>query len=111
MATKKKTANKKATKKQYVIVRCSHAGVHAGYLLKQTATHVVLTDARRIWYWNGAASLSEIAVYGLNPAKMSANKIACRVSQIQLRQTDVCEIIACETDGQKSVESAPVWRA
>src|SRR5512139_1391967 len=109
MGTKK--TNKKQTKREYVIVRCTQAGVHAGYLEKQTKEHVVLTDARRIWYWTGAASLSEIAVYGLNPAKSSASKIAAKVSRIQLRQSDACEVIACQPEGQASVEGAPVWRA
>ena len=109
MATKKKT--KKKVAKQFVIVRCSNAGVHAGYLEKQTSQHVVLTDARRIWYWNGAASLSEIAVYGLNPTKSSASKIAAKVPSVQLRQSDVCEVIVCLPAGRDSIQGQPEWRA
>lgn len=111
MAAKKKTATKKAKTREYVIVRCTKAGVHAGYLEKQTSTHLVLTDSRRIWYWNGAASLSEIAVYGLNPAKSASSKICCKVRRNQLSQDDVCEVIACEPAGQASIDGAPVWRA
>jgi hypothetical protein len=113
MATKKKTARKKpaAAKREYVIVRCNNAGVHAGYLKSMTATHVVLEDSRRIWYWSGAASLSEIAVYGLNPAKSSASKIAAKVSSVRLRDGDICEVIACTEEGRASVDGAPVWRA
>ena len=58
---------------EYVIARCSAAGVHAGIVESTDAHHTVLRDARRIWYWTGAASLSEIAVYGLNPAKSSGS--------------------------------------
>lgn len=110
MAAKKKTT-KKAVKQEYVIARCRDAGVHAGYLVKTDANHTVLRDARRIWYWSGAASLSEIAVYGLNPAKSSASKIAAPVKSVRLRDSDVCELTVCTEEGRKSVEGSAVWRA
>lgn len=106
MATKKK-AVKKAP---YVIVRCTQAGVHAGFLEKQTKDHLILRDARRIWYWNGAASISEIAVYGLNPNK-TGSKIAAVVPTTQLRQSDICEVNACTATGEASVRGAAEWRA
>ena len=108
MATKKKPVKKK---EEYVIARCRDAGVHAGYLAKTDKSHTVLRDARRIWYWSGAASLSEIAVYGLNPTKSQASKIAAPVKSVRLRDSDICELTVCSEDGRKSVEGAPVWRA
>ena len=111
MAAKKKTAKTAVKKGEYVIARCRDAGVHAGYLVSTNASHTVLRDARRIWYWSGAASLSEIAVYGLNPAKSQASKIAAPVKSVRLRDSDVCELTVCTEDGRKSVEGAPVWRA
>ena len=110
MATKKKAA-KRATKQEYVIARCKDAGVHAGYLVSTNSKHTVLRDARRIWYWTGAASLSEIAVYGLNPAKSSESKIAAPVKRVRLRDSDICELTVCTDDGRKSVEAANTWRA
>lgn len=111
MATKKKATKKPAKRREYVIVRCTQAGVHAGYLEKQTREHVILSYSRRIWYWNGAATLSEIAVYGLNPAKAASSKIAAKVRRVQLRQSDVCEVLACEAEGQASIEGVATWRA
>ena len=109
--TTKKTT-KKTAEQPYVIVRCTQAGVHAGYLVKQTKEHLILRDSRRIWYWNGAASLSEIAVYGLNPAKSGSSKIAAKLQKShQLYQRDVCEVIGCTEDGQKCLEGMPEWRA
>ena len=105
------TAKKASPKREYVIVRCNNAGVHAGYLSKMDGAHVVLTDARRIWYWQGAASLSEIAVYGLNPAKSAGSKIAAKVSRLTLRDSDVCEVIVCSDAGRLSAEDAAEWRA
>lgn len=112
MATKKKTVkSKKAMKQEYVIARCRDAGVHAGYLVSTNADHTVLRDARRIWYWTGAASLSEIAVYGLNPEKSSGSKIAAPVKSVRLRDADICELTVCTDEGRASVEGAAVWRA
>jgi hypothetical protein len=111
MATRKKKTVKRAPKQEYVIARCRDAGVHAGYLVSTNKSHTVLRDARRIWYWTGAASLSEIAVYGLNPAKSSASKIAAPVKSVRLRDSDICELTVCTDEGRASVEGAATWRA
>ena len=95
----------------YVIARCIDAGVHAGYVVSTNAHHTVLRDSRRIWYWTGAASLSEIAVYGLNPGKASESRIAAVVPLLRLRDSDICELIVCLPAGRKSVEGVPEWRA
>lgn len=95
----------------YVIARCSDAGVHAGYVVRTNAHYTVLRDSRRIWYWTGAASLSEIAVYGLNPAKSERSRIAAKVPLVRLRDSDICELIVCLPAGRKSVEGFPEWRA
>jgi hypothetical protein len=48
--------------KKTVIVRTYTAGVFMGDLESRTGQEVVLTNARRIWYWSGAASLSQLAM-------------------------------------------------
>ncbi len=48
----------------YVIVRTQSAGVFAGVLRAKAGKEVTLTNARRLWYWDGAASLSELAISG-----------------------------------------------
>lgn len=131
MATKKTTKKKTATKKargarsgakrpaddgaiapgEYVIARCRDAGVHAGYLVSTDEHHTVLRNVRRIWYWTGAASLSEIAVYGLNPSKRSDSKIGAVERIKRLRDADICELTVCCDEGRASVEGMPVWRA
>lgn len=113
---KKKTGKrpvKKVTQKalEYVIVRCSRAGVHAGMLASVGKDFVVLHQARRLWYWNGAATLSELAVHGLNPAKSSSSKFSVRVPEQRLAREDVCEIIVCQPAGRASIEGVPEWRA
>ena len=48
----------------YVICRTYSAGVFAGYLAARNGKEVKLIKARRLWYWSGAASLSQLAVEG-----------------------------------------------
>lgn len=98
----------KTTKKlPYVIVRCTAAGVHAGELVARKGQEVELRNARRIWYWTGAASLSELAVYG---SKSIGNcKIAVRVPRQEV--LDACEIIHCQPAGAKQIAEAAEWRA
>jgi hypothetical protein len=52
----------------YKLIRTKSAGVFAGYIKSrkntETGLEIVLTKVRRIWYWEGAASLSQLAVEG-----------------------------------------------
>ena len=49
-----------------VIVRTYSAGVHCGTLKSKDGKEVVLTNSRRLWYWDGAASLSQLAIDGVS---------------------------------------------
>ena len=49
----------------YKIVRTYSAGVFAGEVESIDGKTVVIKNARRLWYWKGAASLSELAVRGV----------------------------------------------
>lgn len=102
-----KKAHVKKNKSKYVIVRTYSAGVFAGYLKSRKGQEVVLSDARRLWYWNGAASLSQLAVDGVSrPADC---KFPETVSQIELLQA--IEILDVTKKAQDSISSVPVWKA
>ena len=94
----------------YVIARCTGAGVHAGYLESRDSEGVVvLRDARRIWYWKGAATLSELAVSGAkHPMEC---KIALAVDRHELRLGDVCELIHTQAKGAKMLQEVEAWTA
>lgn len=66
---------------QHVLVRTFSAGVHIGTLVIKDETNVVLKDARRIWKWNGAFTLSEIATTGI---KKSGSRLSVAVPMIEL---------------------------
>ena len=95
------------TKLPYVIVRCRDAGVHAGEYVRHSGREVVMTNSRRIWYWKGAASLSEIAVHGCKyPGEC---KITLAVPRLTL--TEACEIIECLPEGEKFLREVAAWKA
>jgi hypothetical protein len=52
---------------RHVVVRTYSAGVHIGTLAEVEGQAVALTDARRLWKWSGAFTLSEVATAGINP--------------------------------------------
>ena len=92
---------------QYCIVRTYSAGVFAGYLKSRTGKEVVLVDARRIWYWSGAASLSQLAMQGTsNPGKC---KFPCTVDEVTL--IEAIEIIPCTEAARESIEAVSVWKS
>lgn len=72
---------------KYAVVRTYSAGVHIGTVSSLEDKQVTLTGARRLWYWKGAFTLSEVAVKG--PGKDS--KISVEVPEIVL--TEAVEII------------------
>ena len=88
-----------------VIIRADRAGVFYGTIVRKDGDEVELKDCRRIWYWDGAASLSEIAVSGV---KHETSKITVTVESIVI--LGVIEIITCTEEAIKNIESAPVWK-
>ena len=91
----------------YVIVRTVSAGVFAGTLVSRKKCEVVLKDARRLWYWKGAASLSQMAVDGVKCPKEC--KFPVVVPEVLL--TQAIEIIPCTQKSRASIEAVPVWAA
>lgn len=94
---------------RYVIVRTYAMGVFAGTLDdSSTETVKVLTDARRIWKWSGANSLSQLASSGtVDPNNC---KFPETVSRIELTSPYGFEILDVSPDAKASIDSVPVWK-
>ena len=91
--------------KPYVIVRTHSAGVFAGELESRNGKEVILFKARRLWYWEGASSLSELATLGVSkPLKC---KFPCEVSKIEL--LEAIEILDVTEKARESIKGVPVW--
>ena len=92
---------------KYVIVRTYSAGVFAGFLQSRSGQEVVLTDARRLWYWAGAASLSQLAVDGTS--KPNDCKFPVAVPRVELLQA--IEILDVSDKAKASIEAVKVWQS
>src|SRR5690554_4994985 len=91
----------------YVIVRSYSAGVFAGYLVSEQGQEVVLRNARRLWYWSGAASLSQLAMEGVK--KPMECKFPCEVDEVKIKEA--IEILKCREEARLSIAAVPVWSA
>jgi hypothetical protein len=88
-----------------VLIRSPNAGVFVGGLVSHTDGTVVLNDARRLWYWAGASSLSELAMKGVSRPKEC--KFPCAVPQMTILR--VCEIIPMTAEAVATLAAVPVW--
>ena len=107
-ALPRKIVKKVATKKtvnRYVIVRTYSAGCFAGYLKSRKGQEVVLAKARRLWYWDGAATLSQLAQSGTS--KPQNCKFPEAVDLIEL--TQAIEIIDVTPAAKASIDGVKLW--
>lgn len=89
-----------------VIIRGNRSGVEFGTLIAQNGQEVILHNARRLWYWDGAASLSQLAKDGTAcPEKC---KFTVTVDSIMI--LDAIEIIPCTDKAIKSIEEVREWK-
>lgn len=91
---------------EYVIVRTYSAGVHFGIVKTRNGKEVVLQNSRRIWYWEGAASLSQMATDGVSKPE----KCKFSVSVLEIILTEAIEIISCSKKATKCILEVPEWK-
>lgn len=91
---------------KYYIIRTDRAGVFAGNIKERTGSEVTLTNVRRLWYWSGAASLSQMAMEGVSKPK------DCKFTVVVPEMTvlGVIEIIPCSKAAEKSIKAVPEWK-
>lgn len=88
---------------KYVVVRTYSAGVHVGVLASQSGKEVMLSDARRIWSWSGAFTLSEISQSGVS----GESRLSVAVPQIAL--TEAIEIIPCAQAAETNLRTLKAY--
>jgi len=90
----------------FVIIRTYSAGVFAGTLKQVENDKVELENAIRIWYWEGACSLSQLAMEGVK--KPDECKFAVAVDQILLN--GVIEIIKTTKEAEDNIKGVAPWK-
>ncbi len=88
------------------IVRADGAGVFFGEVVEKNGDTVTMRNARRLWYWSGASSLSELAQHGV--AKPADCKFPCEVDEIEVFH--VLEILSVTEEAGKSIDGVQEWK-
>lgn len=86
--------------KPFVIVRARDAGCHAGYLESESNGTVDLCQSIRLWYWDGAFTLSQLAEEGVS----KPNNCKFGVPVQKHKVINCCEILYATEKGRKSIE-------
>lgn len=90
----------------YYIVRADRAGVFFGHLESRDGSEVIMTDVRRLWYWDGACSLSQLAVDGTK----APNECKFTVTVPEMMILGVIEIIPCSGKAVESILAVKEWK-
>ncbi|NRA80166.1 MAG: hypothetical protein HRU18_18350 [Pseudoalteromonas sp.] len=88
---------------KYVVVRAKDAGVHVGNLEARNGRECLLTEARRLWYFECAEhgfTLSGVAEKGLT----GDSKIS---EPVTILLTEICEVIPCSEKAEKNIREYP----
>ena len=90
------------------IVRADGAGVFFGNVVEENeqSKTVVMTDVKRLWFWSGASSLSELAEHGV--ARPLGCKFTCNVSKIKIY--NVLEILDVTDKAEASINGVKEWK-
>lgn len=90
----------------YCVVRGDRSGVFAGVVQNVDGQTVQMEDVRRLWYWSGAASISQIAKDGV---KFPHD---CKFTVVvdHLLLTDAIEIIPATEEAEECISEVPEWR-
>ena len=89
------------------IVRCERAGVFYGEIVSRNGQEVEMKDVRNIWYWDGAATVMQLAAEGVNKPKTC--KFSVPVESLVL--LEVIQIIPCTDKAVESLDAVKPWRA
>lgn len=91
---------------QYYIVRCDKAGVFFGKIKGKNGNEVIMTDVRKLWYWEGAAAVEQLAVEGTKKPR------GCKFTVVvdEMSVMDPVQIIPCTDEAVESIKAVNVWK-
>lgn len=90
-----------------VIVRGERSGLFFGTLDSKDGREVRLTNVRRLWYWDGAASDFQLAAEGVSIPENC--KFTMFIDEIEI--LDANEIIPCTKIAIESLTNVAEWKA
>lgn len=91
---------------KYYIVRGDKSGVFAGNIKERNGQEVLMENVRRLWYWEGASSISQLAQEGTKKPRNC--KFSVTVDEVLV--LDAIEIDTCTNEAEKSIKGVAEWK-
>lgn len=88
------------------IIRGDRSGVFFGEIEERNGQEVKIHNCRRLWYWDGAASLSQLAQEGVKRPENCKFTVTLNALTI----LDAIELIPCTEHACASIDGVPVWK-
>ena len=92
--------------KQKFIVRCDRAGAFYGEIEERNGREIKMCNVRCIWYWDGAATLLQLAAEGTT--RPDNCKFTMTVDSLEV--LDAIEVIPCTDRAVNSIEAVKEWK-
>lgn len=91
---------------KFYIVRANEAGVFFGEIKERSHDEVTMTNVRKLWYWDGAAAVEQLAVDGVSKPKN------CQFTVVidEMIIANPIQIIPCTDKAYKSLSEVPAWK-
>ena len=90
---------------KYFIVRADRAGVFFGKI-KETKSNesIVMTDVRKIFYWDGACAVEQISQDGVN----DNSKLTVVIPEMTI--SNPVQVIECSEKATEKLKSHKTWK-
>lgn len=87
------------------LIRCRWSGVFFGEVVERNGQEVIISNARRIWRWKGARTLSELASFGTTSPNDCKFPAPC---ETDIQVLDAIEVLDVSLKAEESLDSVPV---
>lgn len=96
----------KINENQNYIVRTDRAGVFFGKIKEASKDEVVMTDVRKLWYWDGACAVEQLALEGTKKPR------SCKFTVVipEMAIASPIQIIPCTDKAVESINGVAVWK-
>lgn len=91
---------------KYYIIRGDRSGVFFGQIAGRNGQEVELRNVRKLWYWEGACAVEQLAVDGVT------NPRSCKFTVVVpgMVVTDAIQILPCSDKAEKILGEVKAWK-
>lgn len=91
---------------KYFIVRCDRAGVFFGNIKEKSKDSVIMTNVQKIWYWDGACAVEQLALTG--PMKPKSCKLTVIIDEMEVFSPN--QVIECTNESITTLKGISIWK-